>query len=133
MRERVSEREKYRISAFYYQYVTGELEKAGQAYELWSKSYPRDMVPHGNLGVMYSTLGQYEKAMSEFQEGQRMEPTLFGYSNFAGTYLNLKRPDDARKLIEQAQANKLDGLVFRSLLYSLAFLRGDSAEMAARN
>ena len=85
LRERVSEREKYRISAFYYQYVTGELEKAGQAYELWAKSYPRDMVPHGNLGVMYSALGQYEKAISEYQEGQRMEPTLFGYSNIAGT------------------------------------------------
>jgi serine/threonine protein kinase/tetratricopeptide (TPR) repeat protein len=130
LRERVSEREKYRISAFYYQYVTGELEKAGQAYELWAKSYPRDMVPHGNLGVMYSTLGQYEKAISEFQEGQRMEPTLFGYSNIAGTEVNLERTDDARKLIEQAQANKLDGLVFRYTLYSLAFLRGDSAEMA---
>jgi tetratricopeptide (TPR) repeat protein len=129
LRERVSEREKYRISAFYYQYVTGELEKAGQAYELWAKSYSRDMVPHGNLGVMFSTLGQYDKALSQYQEGQRLEPTLFGYSNIAGTYLNLERPDDAKKLIEQAQANKLDGLVFRITLYGLAFLRGDGAEM----
>ncbi len=129
LRDRVSEREKYRISAFYYQYVTGELEKAGQAYELWAKSYPRDMVPHGNLGVMYSTLGQYDKALAAFQEGQQLEPTLFGYSNIAGTYVNLERPADARKLIEQAQANKLDGLVFRYTLYGLAFLRGDSAEM----
>jgi len=129
LRDRVSEREKYRISAFYYQYVTGELEKAGQAYELWAKSYSRDMVPHGNLGVMYSTLGQYDKALSQYQEGQRLEPTLFGYSNIAGTYLNLERPDDAKKLIEQAQANKLDGLVFRFTLYGLAFLRGDGAEM----
>jgi tetratricopeptide (TPR) repeat protein len=129
LRDRVSEREKYRISAFYYQYVTGELEKAGQAYELWAKSYPRDMVPHGNLGVMYSTLGQYEKALSEYQEGQRMEPTLFGYSNIAGTYVNLEKQEDGKKLIEQAQANKLDGLVFRYTLYGLAFLRGDNAEM----
>jgi eukaryotic-like serine/threonine-protein kinase len=129
LRERVSEREKYRISAFYYQYVTGELEKSGQAYELWAKSYPRDMVPHGNLGVMYSTLGQYEKALAQYQEGQNLEPTLFGYSNVAGTYVNLERPADALKWVEQAQANKLDGLVIRSTVYSLAFLRGDSAEM----
>jgi tetratricopeptide (TPR) repeat protein/predicted Ser/Thr protein kinase len=129
LRDRVSEREKYRISAFYYQYVTGELEKSGQAYELWAKSYPRDMVPHGNLGVMYSTLGQYEKALAQYQEGQNLEPTLFGYSNVAGTYVNLERPADAMKWVEQAQANKLDGLVIRSTFYSLAFLRGDSAEM----
>ena len=88
------------------------------------------MVPHGNLGVMYSTLGAIREGDVEFQEGQRMEPTLFGYSNLAGTYLNLEKTDDARKLIEQAQAHKLDGLVFRITLYSLAFLRGDSTEMA---
>ena len=40
LRDRVSEREKYRISALYYQNVTGELEQASQVYELWAKSYP---------------------------------------------------------------------------------------------
>src|ERR1019366_7711118 len=50
LRDRVSDRERYRISAFYYQYVTGEVEKATEAYELWAKTYPRDQVPHGNLG-----------------------------------------------------------------------------------
>ena len=43
LRDRVSDREKYRISAFYYQYVTGEVEKATEAYELWAKTYPRDL------------------------------------------------------------------------------------------
>ncbi len=38
LRDRVSDREKYRISAFYYQYVTGEVEKATEAYELWAKT-----------------------------------------------------------------------------------------------
>ena len=129
LRDRVSERERYRISAFYYQYVTGELEKAGEAYELWAKSYPRDMVPHGNLAVMYVALGQYDKAVSQFEEGQRLEPTLLGYSNIAGTYINLGRTDDARKTLDQAQARKLDGLVLRTTLYALAFLKGDVSEM----
>ena len=42
-------------------HVTGELEQAIQVYELWAKSYPQDLVPPGNLGVIYSELGQYEK------------------------------------------------------------------------
>jgi serine/threonine protein kinase len=47
LRDRVSEREKYRISSMYYQSVTGELEQASQVYELWAKSYPQDSVPVG--------------------------------------------------------------------------------------
>ena len=40
LRERVSEREKLRISANYYYVVTGELEKEAQTYQLWVQSYP---------------------------------------------------------------------------------------------
>jgi tetratricopeptide (TPR) repeat protein len=129
LRDRVSDRERYRISAFYYQYVTGEVEKATEAYELWAKTYPRDLVPHTNLGYIYSSLGQYDKAAAETEESQRLEPSLTGYGNLANIYINLNRLDDARTLLQQAQANKLDGLVIRSDLYGLAFLRGDTAEM----
>jgi tetratricopeptide (TPR) repeat protein len=76
LKDLVSEREKYRISAFYFQYVTGETEKATEAYELWAKSYPRDLVPHTNLGLMYSVLGQYDKAVAQTQESLRLEPTI---------------------------------------------------------
>ena len=113
LRDRVSDREKYRISAFYFQYVTGEVEKATQAYELWAKTYPRDLVPHTNLGYIYSSLGQYDKAAAETEQSQRIEPSLTGYGNLAGIYMNLNRLDDARAVLEQAKANKLDGLVIR--------------------
>ena len=129
LRDRVSDREKYRISAFYFQYVTGEVEKATQAYELWAKTYPRDLVPHTNLGYIYSSLGQYDKAAAETEQSQRIEPSLTGYGNLAGIYMNLNRLDDARTVLAQAKANKLDGLVIRITWYSLAFLSGDTAEM----
>jgi eukaryotic-like serine/threonine-protein kinase len=129
LRDRVSDREKYRISAFYYQYVTGEVEKATEAYELWAKTYPRDLVPHTNLGYTYSSLGQYDKAAAETELSQSLEPSLTGYGNLAGIYMNLNRLDDARSVLEQANAHKLDGLVIRLTWYSLAFLNGDTAEM----
>jgi len=130
LRDRVSDRERYRISAFYYQYVTGELEKATEAYELWAKTYPRDHVPHGNLGVIYSSLGQYEKAAAETEEQQKLEPTLTGFSNLSGIYMNLQRLDDAKAVLLQAQEHKMDAFLVRSNLYSLAFLQNDPAEMA---
>ena len=67
LRDRVSEYEKYRIASLYYTSVTGELEQAIQVHELWAKSYPQDEVPPGNLGVIYSELGQYEKSLAEIQ------------------------------------------------------------------
>jgi eukaryotic-like serine/threonine-protein kinase len=50
LRDRVTEREKFHVTAQYYEEVTGELEKAKQTYELWKQAYPRDYVPYGNLG-----------------------------------------------------------------------------------
>src|SRR5208282_3418049 len=91
LRERVSDREKYRISAFYFQYVTGEVERATEAYELWAKSYPRDMSPHLNLGFIYNAMGQYDKAIAETEASLRLEPTITGYGNLAGDYMTVNR------------------------------------------
>src|SRR5207253_7594589 len=73
LRERVSEKERLRISADYYALVTGELEKEAQTYQLWIQSYPHDFFPHGNLGANFNTLGQYDKSLTETQEAQRLE------------------------------------------------------------
>ncbi len=129
LRDRVSEREKYRISAFYFQHVTGEVEKATEAYELWAKSYPRDMVPPGNLGVIHSALGQYDKAIAETETQTKLEGTVGGYGNLAGLYINVNRIQDARRTIEEARQKNFDGLGIRADQYALAFLAGDAAEM----
>src|SRR5271169_6715795 len=45
LRERVSEREKFYIVSHYEHFVTGNLEAARKAYELWAQTYPRDGTP----------------------------------------------------------------------------------------
>jgi serine/threonine protein kinase/tetratricopeptide (TPR) repeat protein len=129
LRDRVSEREKYRISALYYQTVTGELEQATQVYELWAKSYPQDSAPPANLGVIYADLGQYEKSLAATEEAQRLVPAAIGYFNLAGAYLALNRLDDAQKAIEEAQKQNLAGDFLHLAIYQLAFLKSDIAEM----
>ena len=130
LRDRVSERERYRISGLYYSNVTGELEQASQVYELWARSYPQDVVPPGNLGSIYSNLGQYEKAITQTLEALRLEPNItIGYSNLAQAYLALNRLDDAKKAIEQAQGRKLESDFLHVAMYELAFLNSDAAEM----
>jgi Tfp pilus assembly protein PilF len=85
LRDRVTEREKLRISSIYFS-ATGELDKESQTYELWSANYPRDYVPHGNLGVIYANIGQWEKAVPEYQETLQLAPdSVAGYANLGAT------------------------------------------------
>jgi eukaryotic-like serine/threonine-protein kinase len=129
LRGRVSELERYRISTTYYHTVTGELQKAIEEYQLWSKSYPRDGIPHLNLGVIYQQLGQYDKAVVETKEALRLTPRTTVYGNLAFDYIALDRLDDAENLLREAQAKGFDGLDIRGNLYLLAFRRGDTKGM----
>jgi serine/threonine protein kinase/tetratricopeptide (TPR) repeat protein len=129
LRDRVSEREKYRISALYYDGVTGEEEQATQAYELWAKSYPQDPVPIGNLGTIYVEFGQYDKALAATEEALHLALGAVGYSNLAQLYMTLNRFDDAQKTIEEAQKQNLAGDFLHLGIYQLAFLKGNAAEM----
>jgi eukaryotic-like serine/threonine-protein kinase len=129
LRDRVSERERYRISALYFDDATSEAEKAVEAYELWAKSYPRDMVPHTNLGALYAALGQWEKSIAETEVAVQIEPTIANYANLANGYIAVNRLKDARQTLQEAQQRNFDNLNIRANLYSLAFLSGDTAEM----
>jgi serine/threonine protein kinase/Tfp pilus assembly protein PilF len=129
LRDTVSERERYRISTTYYHTVTGELEKAIEEYQLWSKSYPQEDTPHLNLGVIYQQLGQYGKSVVETKEALRLKPTTTGYGNLSFEYIALNRLDDAEKVLREAQGKGFDGLYIRGNLYLLAFRHGDRKGM----
>jgi eukaryotic-like serine/threonine-protein kinase len=129
LRDRVTEREKLRISAAYFT-ATGELEKAIQIYQLWIANYPRDHVPHVNLGLDYAYMGQYEEALGQTKEALRLDlDEQTSYGNLSAIYLNLNRLDDAKATLDQALARNMDGGLLRWEMYYLAFLRGDSAQM----
>jgi tetratricopeptide (TPR) repeat protein/predicted Ser/Thr protein kinase len=130
LRDRVTEREKLRISAHYF-YARGEIDKEAQTYELWIANYPRDFVPHGNLGNNYANMGRYDKSLAEMQETLLLAPDdVSNYVNLGITYLILNRLDEAKATFDQALAHKLDSGFLRQYLYFLAFLRGDAAQMA---
>jgi len=130
LRDRVSEREKFHITADYYAFATGELEKEAQTYVLWMQSYPRDFIPHSNLGDNSRTLGQYDKAVAETQEALRLEPNnLYEHTNLALDLLALNRLDETRAALDQSRVLGLEGLTLHLNAYYLAFLEGDPAKM----
>jgi serine/threonine protein kinase/tetratricopeptide (TPR) repeat protein len=132
LRERASEREKLDITADYYSSVTGELDKAVQTYQEEIESYPRLAATYQNFGTVYSSQGQYDKAVEVTRQGLRLAlDQLIGYYTALANYtLALQRFDEARQIVHEAQARKLDDFILHNALYALAFVGSDSAAMA---
>jgi eukaryotic-like serine/threonine-protein kinase len=131
LRDRVSMREKFLIESRYYEFVTGDLEKALQAYLLWGQTYPRDAGPPQNLVGIYGSLGQYDNALARGREALRLDPANgLNYANLVNTYINLDRLEEARTTAEEAQKKNLDSMDLRWYLYFLAFAKNDAVWMA---
>lgn len=130
LRQRVTDRERYEIEAFYYFLATGELEKADQVFEIWAQNYPRDPLPFLNLGNGYINLGLWEKALPQTQASIRLDPNIgVGINNLALNLFALNRTEEAKTALEQARARGLDSYLLRFDLYEAAFLRGDDHVM----
>jgi Tfp pilus assembly protein PilF/predicted Ser/Thr protein kinase len=130
-RSRVSEWEKFYIESHYYHFVTGDMEKARQAYELWARIYPREQVPATNLGIIYQSLGQHEKSLSEFREALHITSAdSLNAGNLVSTLIHLNRLDEASAAASDALSRSLDSADLRLYLYQLAFLKNDAPGMA---
>ena len=128
--DRVSEDERSRITYFYYQIVTGELDKAIEGQEAYVRSYPRASRGPGNLGNLYSITGQFEKAVAATSEALRLNPnTTIWPGNLAEALIGLNRFDEARNVCERAVAQKLDSTSIRERLFTVAFVNGDEQAM----
>jgi eukaryotic-like serine/threonine-protein kinase len=130
LRERVSEREKFYIESHYYTYVTGQMDKAVEVFAVWRQTYPRDVIPAANLGALNYYLGRYEKAEQELRQAVVLEPNSgTNYLNLAGVALALNHPDEAQRVLDEAQAHKLESQFLLSNHYFLSFYRGEDAEL----
>jgi serine/threonine protein kinase/Flp pilus assembly protein TadD len=130
LRDRVSDRERFYISAHYYDMVTGEVEKAHQVYALWSQAYPKDWAPWGNLAFNEAALGRYDHALSDVLQSLRLNPDSAAcYANVIQLYTVLGRSDDAKSAYQQALARKIEPPGVHAYLYEVAFLQDDTEEM----
>jgi eukaryotic-like serine/threonine-protein kinase len=130
LRERVSEREKFYISARYYMDVLDDGDRAIEVLELWKQTYPRDFVPRTNLSARYCAIGRYQEALEEAREGVRLNPDAgVTYAALAHSSICLGLHKEAAVAIEQAMARRQDPPYSHYMLYGIAFLQGDAAAM----
>jgi serine/threonine protein kinase/tetratricopeptide (TPR) repeat protein len=125
-RSRVSERERFFITFQYHDRVTGDQLKAREALDVWKATYPRDYRPVNGLAVLLNRIGDYRQAAIEATEAIRRNPAhAFPRSNLAYAYRGAGRIDDAREVVDEALARKLETMPMRRLLYQLAEMQGD--------
>ncbi len=125
--DRVSEREKLYITAHYFLLI-GQIEKATETYETYSRLYPQDPVPQGNLANEYSILGRYDKVLEHALQGLRLSPDSGGLMGEAGVaYAAMGRLDEAKEAITSGLKLSPDTTRLHLLLSNIAIAQGDAA------
>ena len=126
--DRVSEYERDYISAEYYYLVTGELDKAIDAWRLGIRNYPRSEVFHNELSLIYIDLGQYEDGLKEGLEAARLQAKVEPpYRRQLDAYICLDRLAEARELREKLRVQGLGGARIHQRFLEMAYVDGDQA------
>ena len=132
LKDEVSDKENFYITAHYHSSVTGELDKLISAYELWKQTYPRDWTPPNNLAGTFNDIGRHEDALRDAQLAVEIEPNeALPHTTLAQAYLYAGQVDQAKRAAQSAIDT---GFVHYSLyetLYQAAFLEGDETAMAS--
>jgi tetratricopeptide (TPR) repeat protein len=128
--DRQTVRDRLHITTLYDDLGTGDVKKAIESYKEWARLYPRDDIARGNLASEFFVTGDYAQAAVYAEQALRLDPgSAAWYENLATAYIALLRLDEAQTVLNQAFARKLEDPAMHADLYSLAFLRGDSAGM----
>ena len=131
LRNRVSDAEKFFLTVSYHLRVTGNLDAAQKACQLWAQTYPREPNPHVFLeNMIYPVLGKHEEAIEEGNAAIALDPDyVFPYFGLAASHLYLGQLDAAENVWQRATEHKLALPYSAAERYDIAFLRGDAAEM----
>ena len=130
LRNRVSDNEKFFITAYYDGRATGNQKKAQQTCEAWAQAYPREWTPHSFLaGFIYPVLGEHEKAAEEAQKAIELAHFGVGYALLGSNSVSLDRLGAAEDAVRRASERKIDIPLLALLRYDVAFLKGDLGGM----
>jgi eukaryotic-like serine/threonine-protein kinase len=122
--DHVSERERMVISGGYYQFVTRDLDKAIESFQVSTRIDPLNPRPHNRLGNLYVEKGDHEKALREYLEANRLAPRNVGYPmTLLDEYARLDRFDEA-KALSQREVVRDQARVHVTLL-RVAFIQND--------
>ena len=130
LRDRLTERDKPEIANFYYSYVTGELNKEIESYEITKQEYRRDFSIPINLGVSYLTIGDVSRAEENFRAALKIAPKMIvPRLNLGETFIKQSRFEEAQSIYKEASQLGGETLKTRTGLFTTAFALDNQTEM----
>jgi DNA-binding winged helix-turn-helix (wHTH) protein/tetratricopeptide (TPR) repeat protein len=130
LRARISEPERFNITAKYFDVVTGDVPKAIETYDLWGQTYPQNWTPFNNLAAECIEVGCWSKAEESARQALKLNPNhVFPYGLLAGALRGLGRFDEAKIVCQRAIAAHRETLGNHRLLYEIAFAQNDLVSM----
>jgi serine/threonine protein kinase/tetratricopeptide (TPR) repeat protein len=130
LREKLNDDQKASVEARYYLEVTGEIYKAIEALQAWEGLQPNGFPSHNLLGIAYSDLGMYEKAVVEFHKNTDLFPTSsHALGNLSAALRAQGRYDEAEAIVGHIPAGQALGHFEHIEEYYVAMLRSDEATL----
>jgi DNA-binding winged helix-turn-helix (wHTH) protein/tetratricopeptide (TPR) repeat protein len=132
LRDRVSEFERLFIIANYHLWATGDLERAVQADQIWTQTFPRESAAWDHLSYVYRLLGRNADSLAAALESLRLNPASGPtYTGPLFAHTREGRLDLALATLHEAEKRHLV-VDFAEPYYLIAFLQHDDAGMAAQ-
>jgi len=130
LRERATTREKLKIADNYHAFITGDVEKNIETLELYQQTYPRDIVGPVNLSSLYTRIGKFAKTEEYSRTAMIIDPSVsIPYLNLGRALIHQTRYEEARAIFEDALSRKFESPQIQKGLFTIAFAKGDEAEM----
>jgi serine/threonine protein kinase/Tfp pilus assembly protein PilF len=125
--DRLSDREKYLIQGDYYYRL--DKRKAIEAYEQLLKRYPLDVTGNNNLGLLYNSIEEFEKALTCFENAMLGDPEIFTpYMNTAYAYTMMAEYEKARIILERYRDIYRDNGVIHNYFFEFHLYAGEYDE-----
>jgi len=107
--DRLSDRERYQIQGDFYSSSEKTYDKAIEAYNKLLELYPEHSIGNNNLGVLYYSLEEWDKAIERYEVCRKIKATFIpSYSSLADSYRAKGLNEKATEVIEYYLKNVSD-------------------------
>jgi DNA-binding winged helix-turn-helix (wHTH) protein/tetratricopeptide (TPR) repeat protein len=128
---RLTQQEKFEMSAQYDAAITGNLEKETAVLALYKLAYPHSVNAHNMSGIAQAMQGKTEEALREFTWSLEHSPVPASsiYSNASQALMILGRFDESKGMLEQWRQKSSFTPFQRVLRYRIALVEKDVTSM----
>jgi eukaryotic-like serine/threonine-protein kinase len=126
LRDTVGDRTRFPLMVAYYRLATGDLNEAMRSAQVWSETFPQDVMPWNELANTQEDLGEFPQALASAKKAAEIQPSNgVVLTTLARAYYHLGRYREAAAVCGQAIARGIDSPGIHGSLLRVFYLQGD--------